>query len=97
MGYAGRLDRPHLLEFEIAHVLEQPLAVTEQDRDDVELELIDQPGGEVLLYDVGVATDQDISAAPGLPRLFERGLDSIGDEDERWCLPPSPEPHDDGG
>jgi hypothetical protein len=30
-------------------VLEQSLAVTEQDRDDVQLELIDQPGSEILL------------------------------------------------
>src|SRR5438874_2126269 len=50
---AGRLDRPHLLEPRVADVLEEPLAVTEQDRNDVELELVDHPGGEVLPHDVG--------------------------------------------
>src|SRR5438046_521322 len=37
VGDAGRLDRPHLLESELAHVLEQPLAGAQQDWDDVEL------------------------------------------------------------
>ena len=54
----GGLDGAHLLESEFADVLEQPLAVTEQDRDDVELELIDQPGGEVLLGDAGASSQQ---------------------------------------
>ena len=58
MGDAGRLDRAHLLEPEFAHVLEQPLAATQQDRDDVELELVVLtvklvPAGRVF------ATDKD--------------------------------------
>jgi hypothetical protein len=44
-----RLDGACLLEFEGADVLEQPLPATHHYRDDVELELIDQAGGEVLL------------------------------------------------
>ncbi len=46
------------------------------------LELIDQPGGEVLLDDVGASSEQHIHAARGSPRLFERGLDPFGDECE---------------
>ena len=46
------------------------------------LELIDQPGGAVLLDDVGASSEQHIHAARGSPRLFERGLDPFGDECE---------------
>jgi hypothetical protein len=53
VGDAGRLDRTHLLDLEVADVLEQPVTVPEQDRDDVQPELIDQPGGQVLLDDAG--------------------------------------------
>jgi len=35
VGDAGRLDRADLLDLEVADVLEQPLAVPEQDRDEV--------------------------------------------------------------
>jgi len=67
VGDAGRLDRAYLPELEVADVLEQPLAVTEQDRDDVELELIDQPGGEVLLDDVGASSERSSRPARGRP------------------------------
>jgi hypothetical protein len=63
-------------------VLEQSLAVTEQDRDDVQLKLIDQPGSEILLYQVGASCKQHIAPARGLLCLLECRLDSIGDEDE---------------
>jgi hypothetical protein len=33
-----------------AEILEEPLAVTEQDRHHGEIELVEQPGGEVLLH-----------------------------------------------
>jgi hypothetical protein len=49
VGDPGRLDRAHLLDLEVADVLEQPLAVPEQDRDEVQLELVHKPGGQVLL------------------------------------------------
>jgi TraM recognition site of TraD and TraG len=41
VGDAWRLDRAHLLDLEVADVLEQPLAVPEQDRDEAQLELVD--------------------------------------------------------
>src|ERR687892_207537 len=82
VGNAGRLDGAHLLYTNSADVREQPLAVTEQDRDDVELELIDQPRGEVLLDDVGASADHHILAGRGPLGLIERGLDPLGHEDE---------------
>jgi hypothetical protein len=82
VGHARRFHPAHLLELEVANVLEQPLAATEQDGDEVELELIDQAGGEILLDEVGASPEEHILAAHGVPRLLERGLDPIGDEDE---------------
>jgi hypothetical protein len=58
VGNAGRLDRADLLDLEVADVLEQPLAVPEQDRDEVQLERVDQPGGQVLLDQVGASCEQ---------------------------------------
>jgi hypothetical protein len=82
VGDAWRLDRAHLLDLEVADVLEQPLAVPEQDRDEVQLELVDQPGGQVLLDHAGASSEQHIPAARGLLGLLEGGLDAVGDEEE---------------
>src|SRR5436189_3343759 len=82
VGDAGCLDRAHLLDLEVADVLEQPLAVAEQDRRDVEPELIDQPRGEVLLDDTGPSTEQDVLVARDPLRLFEGRSDPVGDEEE---------------
>ena len=82
MGDAGCLDRAHLLDLQIADVLEQPLAVAEQDRRDMEPELIDQAGGEVLLDDAGSSTQQDVLVTGDPPRLLEGGPDPVGDEEE---------------
>src|ERR671914_456345 len=72
VGDPRRVDGADLLELEVADILQQPLAVAEQDRDDVELELIDEPRGEVLLHDVGPSPDQHVVSAGRLPRLFYR-------------------------
>jgi hypothetical protein len=53
VGDPGSLDRPDLLDLEVADVLEQSRARPEQDGHDVQLELVDQPGGQVLLDDAG--------------------------------------------
>jgi hypothetical protein len=87
VGDAGRLDRTHLLDLEVADVLEQPLTVPEQDRDEVQLELIDQSGGKVLLDDAGAPAEQHVPAVGGLLGLLEGGLDAVGDEEEG--VPPS--------
>jgi hypothetical protein len=48
----------------------------------VDLELIDQPGGQVLPHDAGASPQQHIPATRSLLGLLERGLDPIGDEEE---------------
>jgi hypothetical protein len=66
VGDARRLDRADLLEVEVADILKEPRAGTEQDRDQVQLELINQPGGQVLLDGAGASSQQHISATRGL-------------------------------
>src|SRR5437660_6630601 len=82
---AGRLDGPDLLELHlrVPEVVEEASTVAEQHWNNVELKLVQQPRCQVLLSDVGAAPKHDVLAARGLPCLFERGLDSVGDEVER--------------
>ena len=61
--------------------VEQPAAPAEQDVDDVDPELVHEPGGEVLLVDVR-AHEADPLLTGGLLRLRERTLDPVGDERE---------------
>jgi hypothetical protein len=81
---AGRFDHPDLLQLEVgADALEQARAPTEQERHDVQLRLVDVPGRQVLVDDVGAAPDQDVLLAGGGAGLLERRLDPVGDEGER--------------
>jgi hypothetical protein len=57
------LEHPDLFELDVAEVVERALAAAEQGRDDVELELVDQPGGEVLTQDAGAAPDGHVKVA----------------------------------
>jgi hypothetical protein len=89
VGDAGRLDGPYLLELHlrVPEVVEEAGTVAEHHRNDVELKFVQQSRCQVLLSDVGSAPKHDVFAAGGLPCLFERGLDSVGDE---WnVVPPS--------
>ena len=86
MRDAVRADDAGLLELDAPDVLEEPRAGAEQDRRDVDLELVEQPGAEVLLRDLGAARDLDVLVAGGLAREVERGLDAVGDEGERRSL-----------
>src|SRR3954470_4442006 len=85
VGDAGRLDGPDLLELHlrVPEVVEETSPVAKHHRNDVELEFVQQSGREVLRGDLGAAPKHDVLAAGGLPCLFERGLDSVGDEVER--------------
>src|ERR1700754_3766774 len=84
MGDTGRLDGPDLLESHIrVEVVEEARTATEQHRNDVQLELVQQSRCQVLLSDVAAAPQHDVLAAGGLLCLLERGLDSVGDEVER--------------
>src|SRR5205823_8243531 len=82
---AGRLDGPDLLELHLCvpEVVEEASTIAEQHWNHVELELVQQSRRQVLLSDVAAAPKHDVLAAGGLPCLFERGLDSVGDEVER--------------
>src|SRR5437899_7708853 len=85
VGDAGRLDGPDLLELHlrVPEVVEEASTVAQQHRDDVELKFVEQSRCQILLSDVGAAPKHYVFAAGGLPCLFERGLDSVGDEVER--------------
>jgi hypothetical protein len=62
---SGRLDCWDVVELEpgVAEVVEQSGAVAEQERDDCELQLVEQPRRQVLQGDAGAARDQDVVAA----------------------------------
>src|SRR4051795_9331640 len=85
VGDAGRLDGPDLLELHLRgpEVVKEASTVAEQYWNDVELKYVQQSRCQVLPSDVGAAPKHDVFAAGGLPCLFERGLDSVGDEVER--------------
>ena len=57
MRNPGRLDRAELLELQIrADSGEEALATAENDRDDVQLQLVDQSSGQILVDDAGRRT-----------------------------------------
>src|SRR5262249_29771114 len=67
----------------LADVLEQPLACPEDDRNDVEVGLVEHPGGEVLPHGTRAAGDRYVPVVSRRPGLLQRGLDAVGDEHER--------------
>ncbi len=64
--------------------LEEARTAAQDDRHDVELQLVDETGGQVLVDDVGAAADEDVLVAGrlGAPGS-SAGLDAVGDERER--------------
>ena len=48
----------------------------------MDLELVEEPGAEVLLDDVRAARDLHVLVAGSGAGLLERGLDAVGDERE---------------
>src|ERR671923_1265104 len=82
---AGRLDRPDLLKLDLGapEVVEEASAVPEQHRNDVELELVQEPRRQVLLNDLGAAPEPDVLTVRGLLRPRQCPLDPVGDEVER--------------
>src|ERR671912_986841 len=85
VGHPRRLDGADLLQLHLGvlEVVEEARTVAEQDRNDVELEHVQQSRRQILPGDVAAAPEPDVLAAGGLPCLIERGLDSVGDEVER--------------
>src|SRR5919107_4454246 len=62
--------------------VEDPLAGAEQDRRDVERELVDDPGDEGLAHSRGATRDVYAGVAGRLSRLCVSGVEAAGDEVE---------------
>src|ERR1700716_1629955 len=62
--------------------VEDPLAGAEQDRRDVERELVDDPGNEGLAHSRGATRDVYAALAGRLTRLCVSGVEAVGDEVE---------------
>ena len=76
-------NRPDRLQLHIAVIdVEEARATTEENRNDVNLQFVDEAGGEILLRDVGSAAKRHILAIRCPPGLLERRLDAVGDEKE---------------
>src|SRR3954454_6329274 len=70
------------LESERLDAVEDPLAGAEQDRRDVERELVDDPGNEGLAHSRGPTRDVHAALAGRLTRLCVGGVEAVGDEVE---------------
>src|SRR5829696_5778386 len=70
------------LQPERLDAVEDPLAGAEQDRRDVERELVDDPGSEGLAHGRGATRDVYAALAGGLTRLCVSGVEAVGDEVE---------------
>jgi hypothetical protein len=82
MGDAGRLGDLDRLQLDLpgAVLVEQPDAVTEQEGDEVELELVQQPGLDELLCGAGAAHHRD----PPVPRRGLRLLEGALGQPPAW-------------
>jgi hypothetical protein len=70
-----------------AGIVEQAGAGTQEHGCEVDLQLVDQPGLEVLLHDAGATAHEDVLVFGGRPSLFERG--SIPSVTNVKVVPPS--------
>src|SRR3954452_11329726 len=77
-----RMQHLHRLHAEGLDAVEDPLAGPEQDRRDVERELVDDPGDERLPHGPGAPRDVHAVIAGGFARLRVGGVESSGDEME---------------
>ena len=68
VGHSRSFDGPDLLERQVrADAVEEPRAAAEHQRDDVQLELVDQPRRQVLVDGIGASADRDVLAGGRLP------------------------------
>jgi hypothetical protein len=63
-------------------VFEKTSTGTQEHRNNVDLHLVNQAGLEVLLGDIGAASQNNVSACGSVPRSLERYADSFGDKVE---------------
>jgi hypothetical protein len=71
VGHHGRFDEAQLFELEVADAVEQPPAGADQERNGVELELIDVSRGEISLDDAGASAQQHILAVRDLTSALD--------------------------
>jgi len=85
VSQSRRLDRPDLLQRQVgADALEQPGRAAEHQRDDVQLELVDESGRQVLVDDIGTAADRDVLTGGRRPKALRAKAQS--------CRLPAPSP-----
>ena len=60
--------------------VQQMLAGTKQDGRDGQVQLVDKSSAKILPDRGNAATQPDIAAARGIPRLPQRGVNTVGDE-----------------
>ncbi len=81
MRDAGRLEDADRLQRHVRpDALEETRAAAQQDRHEVQLQLVEQPGGEIFVDHVRAPADKDVLVTGGRPSLLERGRDAIGHE-----------------
>ena len=88
MGDRGRLDDPRrdqldaVVGAEAEAGIEQALAVAQQHRGDVQLKLVEQPGGQHLAQELPATGHRHVLVAGGVPGQLDGPLESFGDERE---------------
>ena len=83
MGDLGRLDDPGrdqldaVVGAEAEAGVEQALAVAQQHRGDVQLKLVEQPGGQHLAQELPAAGHRHVLATGGVPGQLDGPLDVL--------------------
>ena len=85
MRHSRRVDHSSRFQLDVLvpKPLEQSSSVAEQDRDEVDLHLIEQPGAKDLLGDVRATGHRYVLVSGGCAGPPERRFDPAGDEGER--------------
>src|SRR5919106_6567842 len=85
VNHLRRRDRPNELEAVqiVANAVEEPLPASKEDRCEIDLHLVDEPGREVLLRHLRATGQLYVLPSGRSSRLIERVLDTGGDERER--------------
>jgi hypothetical protein len=65
----------------VAELIEQPNALAEKHRDEVDLHFVEEPGLDALLDEARAAGHRDVFVSGCLASLGERGLEAVRDED----------------
>jgi hypothetical protein len=88
MRDTGPGDRANRLELHLAaiEIVEEARAATEEKRNNVNLEFVDETCGEVLLRDISSAAQRHIFAVRCVPGLLQRRVDAVSDEKRMSCL-----------